>query len=254
MKIKYFLMSILLFCSFIVKAQNCDCTIYPVKSGCEKECGLFYVINGTEDQLEKNLKIDKPTASRIAKIPNRKKFKTIQDFKPSLPKSNYEELELKYNNFITSVTIQNNQNGNNFNGGQTVQTQINGNNPFVYIINNDNAKVEAIKYEIAQKNRERRTKISQFYREGFAMLNLLKDDISVNPETTNKINSWYLNTLNYLDTIELSFTVRFEMGSSDNAYSYNLKCKENEVMYKAVKEKLQLLASLISELKSDFYN
>jgi hypothetical protein len=136
-----------------------------VKSGCEKECGLFYVLNGTKEQLEKNLKIDKSTATKIIKISNREKFKTIQDFKPKLPKVNYEELELKYNNFITSVTIQNNQNGNNFNGGQTVQTQING-NPFVYIINNDNAKVESIKFEIAQKNRERRTNISQLYREG----------------------------------------------------------------------------------------
>ena len=229
-------------------AQDCNCTILPVTRGCEKKCGLYYSANGSVEQMVDKLKIDRATAIKISKLPDRKTFRDLSDFKAVLPEPDFRELERKYNSFVTTSTvIQYNESGNNFNGGQTVQNQIIG-NPFIY-----NYNVDSVKFAIAKINRQRRTDLSNFYLEGQDILEQIAKN-SFNQDLQDRINEWHRRTYTHLNSIELSFAVRFKFPINDNVISYNIPVQQNENWYKTIKEKLRILFDLISELKSDFYN
>lgn len=98
--------------AFAQSGAACDCTIFPVK----KDCEVYCLSTATVQQLQKGFNIDPKTAVAITRIPHRSTLKTLQEFKPYLPKSTYEYLfETIYDNSV----IQNNSSGTNVAGNQT---------------------------------------------------------------------------------------------------------------------------------------
>jgi hypothetical protein len=97
MCLKIFLCIVVTILTSNAYSQNCDCTIWPVKKGCEKDCGLFSLKYDNKIKLVEHLKIDPKTAEDVVKIKNRKSISKIEDFKNYLTFNAYTDLETKYN-------------------------------------------------------------------------------------------------------------------------------------------------------------
>ena len=94
--------------SISVQSQVCDCDIFPVKKECKVDCGIKILQSGTNEQIVQKLKVKKETAQRIVNVQTRRNYKEVTDFKDDLPLKYYQDLEQRFNLYLSNNLFQNN--------------------------------------------------------------------------------------------------------------------------------------------------
>jgi hypothetical protein len=102
---------LILFISFIsltvinVKAQHCDCNIFPVRQQCKNICGIQLLQTGSKEQLKTTLKLEDETAQKIVNLPHRTSKTSVKAFKNVLSPKSYKDLTSKLNTWIRTRVI-----------------------------------------------------------------------------------------------------------------------------------------------------
>ena len=217
MKNKFLTLFLTFFIFNYTYSQNCNCTSWPVKKDCEKECGLLLLQTENKSQIVKYINLKPETADKIVHIKNRKIFKKIEDFKNDLAYNAYTDLENKFNTLIGNSNIQTNTFGDNVGGNQTKTiTIVNDGNPYSHI-----SKADSIRWEMTERNIIAREDLAKFLLEGYTLEQRCGSDS--NTALLNlDIESWRFNVSNYLEqNLEFSFAVQFALCKNLPSLSYN---------------------------------
>jgi len=73
---------------------------------------MYLLRVGTKEQLIRSLKVDEETARQIVNEPSRKSKRTVEEFRDLLPEKNYLALKSRFDQWVTHISIkQNNVHG-----------------------------------------------------------------------------------------------------------------------------------------------
>ena len=96
MKKPFVLIAILAIAFGTLKAQDCDCTIFPFKpEACVDVCFANILKNASENELMLFLGLDAGLTKKIKSIGNQGEVSSLKDYQPVLDKGEFENVQKK---------------------------------------------------------------------------------------------------------------------------------------------------------------